>query len=54
MSEVYKAQDTRLEIDVAVKVLRADIQSHEEWCRRLEREAKITAKLRHPLILYAV
>ncbi len=48
MGEVYRARDTRLERDVAVKVLPADVSNAEEWRRRFEREAKAIAMLAHP------
>jgi serine/threonine-protein kinase len=51
MGEVYRARDTRLERDVAVKVLPATIQSDSEALARFEREAKLVAALSHPNIL---
>ncbi len=47
MGEVYKAKDTRLGRDVAVKVLPADMSSSPELRQRLEREAKTISQLSH-------
>jgi serine/threonine protein kinase/Tol biopolymer transport system component len=50
MGEVYRARDTRLERDVAVKVLPASLSSDPSLRQRLEREAKAVSKLSHPHI----
>jgi Tol biopolymer transport system component len=50
MGEVYKARDTRLERDVAVKILRTGEPSSEEMKQRFEREAKAISQLSHPHI----
>jgi len=50
MGEVYRARDTRLERDVAVKVLPAKLSSDSNLRQRLEREAKAVSKLSHPHI----
>jgi len=50
MGEVYRARDTRLERDVAVKVLPANLSSDPNLRQRLEREAKAVSKLTHPHI----
>ena len=50
MGEVYRARDTRLERDVAVKVLPANLSSDPSSRQRLEREAKAVSKLSHPHI----
>ncbi len=50
MGEVYKAKDTRLGRDVAVKVLPAHMSSSAELRQRLEREAKTISSLSHPHI----
>jgi formylglycine-generating enzyme required for sulfatase activity len=51
MGEVYRAKDTRLGRDVAIKVLPADFAADAERLKRFEREAKATAALSHPNIL---
>ncbi|MGC1451093.1 MAG: protein kinase, partial [Candidatus Sulfotelmatobacter sp.] len=50
MGEVYRARDTRLERDVAIKVLPAGLSSDPNLKQRLEREAKAVSKLSHPHI----
>src|SRR6266849_707490 len=50
MGEVYRARDTRLDRDVAVKVLPANLSSDPSLRQRLEREAKAISKLSHPHI----
>src|SRR5437868_10223010 len=56
MGEVYKARDTKLDRDVAVKVLPAAVSQDPERLARFEREAKVLASLNHPNIaqIYAV
>ncbi|MDQ5859006.1 MAG: serine/threonine protein kinase, partial [Acidobacteriota bacterium] len=51
MGEVYRARDTRLDRDVAIKVLPESIQADREALARFEREAKLVAALSHPNIL---
>jgi len=51
MGEVYRAQDERLDRDVAIKVLPASLAQDPERIGRFEREAKAVAKLDHPNIL---
>jgi serine/threonine protein kinase len=51
MGEIYRATDTRLGRDVAIKVLPADFASDSERLRRFEREARAVASLNHPHIL---
>ena len=48
MGEVYRARDTRLEREVALKVLPDELADDEERLRRFEREAKTLATLNHP------
>ena len=50
MGEVYRARDTRLGRDVAVKVLPANLSANSELKQRLEREAKAISSLNHPNI----
>src|SRR3981189_2742853 len=50
MGEVYRARDTRLERDVAVKVLPTSLSSDPSLRQRLDREAKAVSKLSHPHI----
>jgi serine/threonine protein kinase len=50
MGEVYKASDTRLDRDVAVKVLPAHLSDNAEFRQRFEREAKAISQLSHPNI----
>src|SRR6478672_3341983 len=51
MGEVYRARDTRLERDVAVKILSPQLARDPEALARFEREALSVAKLSHPNIL---
>ena len=51
MGEVYRARDTKLDREVAVKVLPARLAEDAEALARFEREAKAVAALSHPSIL---
>lgn len=50
MGEVYRARDTRLGRDVALKVLPDRLAGHPDRLARFEREARILASLNHPHI----
>src|SRR5215472_3238215 len=50
MGEVYRARDTRLKREVAIKVLPSAVSSDTERLARLEREAQALAALNHPNI----
>src|ERR1700736_6296544 len=50
MGEVYRAKDTKLEREVAIKVLPAALAQDPERLARFEREAKVLASLNHPNI----
>ena len=51
MGEVYRARDTRLNRDVAVKVLSEHLSADPSALQRFEREAQAVAALSHPNIL---
>jgi Tol biopolymer transport system component len=50
MGEVYRATDTKLKRDVAIKVLPAAFTEDKERLARFEREAQLLAQLHHPNI----
>ena len=50
MGEVYRARDTRLGRDVAIKVLPHDLSATPEVRARFEREARTISHLNHPHI----
>ena len=51
MGEVYRARDTRLGRDVAIKILSREFAGDAESVRRFEREARAVASLSHPNIV---
>ena len=51
MGEVYRAHDSRLDREVAIKVLPPDFAADKDRLQRFEQEAKATSALNHPNIL---
>jgi tRNA A-37 threonylcarbamoyl transferase component Bud32 len=51
MAEVYRARDTRLGRDVAIKVVSEALGSDGAFLERFDREAKLAASLAHPNIV---
>lgn len=51
MGEVYRVRDTRLNRDVAIKVLSGAVAHYPERRERFEREAQTIAALNHPNIV---
>ena len=55
MGEVWRARDTTLDCDVALKILNRDLLANPEVRARMEREAKVLSRLRrspHVVTLY--
>src|SRR5918993_1996840 len=50
MGEVYRARDTKLDRDVALKILPDAFAADPQRLKRFEREAKTLASLNHPHI----
>src|SRR5215813_387963 len=51
MGEVYRARDTRLDREVAIKILPAKLSNDQDRLKRFEQEARATSALNHPNIL---
>src|SRR5437667_8916408 len=54
MSSVYKARDTLLERNVALKILHEQYMSDDEFVERFKREARAVAQLSHPNIVAVI
>src|SRR6187455_2369639 len=52
MGEVYRATDTNLKRQVAIKVLPASVAGDAERLARFQREAEVLAALNHPSIAH--
>ena len=50
MGEVYRARDARLDREVAIKVLPAEVRGRDDLRQRFEREARAVSSLHHPHI----
>src|SRR5215472_17585138 len=50
MGEVYRARDSKLNSDVAIKVLPAALANDADYMARFQREAQVLASLNHPNI----
>jgi hypothetical protein len=51
MGAVFKARDVRLDRDVAIKVVRADLLASPDARVRFRREAQVVARLQHPAVV---
>src|SRR3954462_10852361 len=51
MGQVYRARDTRIERDVAIKLLPAEYAADADRLRRFEQEAHASGALNHPNVL---
>ncbi len=52
MGEVYRARDSKLDRDVAIKVLRSDVAGDPDRLARFSREARVLASLNHANIAH--
>ena len=52
MGEVYRARDSKLKREIALKVLPADVASDRDRLARFQREAEVLASLNHPNIAH--
>jgi Tol biopolymer transport system component len=52
MGEVYRAKDTKLHRDVAIKVLPSEVAADPDRRARFDREAQVLASLNHPNIAH--
>jgi len=52
MGEVYRARDTRLDRDVAIKIMNADSAIKPEARARFEREARAASSISHPHVAH--
>src|SRR5947199_4201589 len=50
MGEVYRARDTKLKRDVAIKILPEEFSRDPDRVNRFQREAQVLASLNHPNI----
>src|SRR5262252_2847097 len=50
MGEVYRARDTKLKREVAIKILPGEFAQDSDRVRRFQREAEVLASLNHPNI----
>lgn len=51
MGAVFRARDLRLERDVAIKILRAELVAAPDARARFQREAQIVARVQHPAVV---
>jgi serine/threonine protein kinase len=51
MGQVYRARDTKLRRDVAIKILPEKFSANWQWVKRFEREARTASALSHPSVV---